>query len=63
LPRHIVDYRRLGIADVSDVGARTAIQGQRLARNHAEMHAEKAFIMATNLSTCHPGDGIQALNR
>jgi hypothetical protein len=53
----------LGIADVSDVGARTAIQGQRLARNHAEMHAEKAFIMATNLSTCHPGDGIQALNR
>src|ERR1700724_4837539 len=21
------------------------------------------FIMATNLSTCHPGDGIEALNR
>jgi len=27
------------------------------------MHGEKVFIMATNLSTCHPGDGIQALNR
>src|SRR5579864_8938972 len=23
----------------------------------------KVFIMATNLSTCHPGDGIEALNR
>src|ERR1700693_4385824 len=27
------------------------------------MHGEKVFIMATNLSTCHPGDGIEALNR
>jgi len=27
------------------------------------MDGEKVFIMATNLSTCHPGDGIQALNR
>ena len=23
----------------------------------------KLFIMATNISTCHPGDGIEALNR
>jgi hypothetical protein len=27
------------------------------------MHGEKVFIMATSLSTCHPADGIQALNR
>jgi len=27
------------------------------------MHEEKVFIMATNLSTCHPGDGIEALSR
>jgi quercetin dioxygenase-like cupin family protein len=27
------------------------------------MHGEKVVIMATNLSTCHPGDGIEALNR
>jgi quercetin dioxygenase-like cupin family protein len=27
------------------------------------MHGEKVFIMATNLSTCHPGDDIEALNR
>jgi quercetin dioxygenase-like cupin family protein len=27
------------------------------------MHGEKVFIMATNLSACHPGDGIEALNR
>jgi quercetin dioxygenase-like cupin family protein len=27
------------------------------------MHKRKVFIMSTNLSTCHPGDGIQALNR
>lgn len=27
------------------------------------MHGEKVFIMATSLNTCHPGDGIQALNR
>jgi quercetin dioxygenase-like cupin family protein len=27
------------------------------------MRGEKVFIMATNLSTCQPGDGIQALNR
>ena len=28
-----------------------------------QSHGEKVFIMATNLSTCHPGDGIEALNR
>jgi quercetin dioxygenase-like cupin family protein len=27
------------------------------------MHNRRVFIMATNLSTCHPGDGIEALNR
>jgi quercetin dioxygenase-like cupin family protein len=27
------------------------------------MHRRKVFIMPTNLSTCHPGDGIEALNR
>jgi quercetin dioxygenase-like cupin family protein len=27
------------------------------------LHGEKVFIMATNLSTCHLGDGIHALNR
>jgi quercetin dioxygenase-like cupin family protein len=27
------------------------------------MHGEKVFIMATNPSACHPGDGIEALNR
>src|SRR5579863_3412530 len=27
------------------------------------MHGEKVVIVATNLSTCHPGDGIEALNR
>src|SRR5579872_2723909 len=27
------------------------------------MHRRKVFIMATNPSTCHPGDGIEALNR
>jgi quercetin dioxygenase-like cupin family protein len=27
------------------------------------MHRRKVFIMATSLSTCHPGDGIEALNR
>jgi quercetin dioxygenase-like cupin family protein len=27
------------------------------------MHRRKVFIMATNLTTCHPGDGIEALNR
>src|SRR5579859_453715 len=27
------------------------------------MHGEKVVIMATNLSTCHPGDGMEALNR
>jgi quercetin dioxygenase-like cupin family protein len=27
------------------------------------MHGEEGVIMATNLSTCHPGDGIEALNR
>jgi quercetin dioxygenase-like cupin family protein len=29
----------------------------------AETHRRKVFIMATNLSTCRPGDGIEALNR
>jgi quercetin dioxygenase-like cupin family protein len=28
-----------------------------------EAHGEKVFIMATNLITCHPGDGLEALNR
>ena len=28
-----------------------------------EMHKRKVFIMVTNLSTCQPGEGIQALNR
>jgi quercetin dioxygenase-like cupin family protein len=27
------------------------------------MHRRKVFIMATNLSTCHPGEGVEALNR
>src|SRR5271169_6625648 len=27
------------------------------------MHGEKVFIMATNLSACHPGHGIEVLNR
>jgi hypothetical protein len=27
------------------------------------MHGEKVPIMATDLSTCHPGDGIDVLNR
>jgi quercetin dioxygenase-like cupin family protein len=27
------------------------------------MRGEKVFIMAANLSTCHPGDGIEELNR
>jgi hypothetical protein len=27
------------------------------------LRRKKVFIMATNLSTCHPGDGIEALNR
>jgi quercetin dioxygenase-like cupin family protein len=27
------------------------------------MHGETVYIMATNLSTCRPDDGIQALNR
>jgi quercetin dioxygenase-like cupin family protein len=27
------------------------------------MNGEKVFIMATDLSTCHPGDGIKVLNR
>jgi quercetin dioxygenase-like cupin family protein len=37
-----------------------------VARNHdedAQWRGKKVFIMATNLSTCHPGDGIEALNR
>ena len=28
-----------------------------------EMHKRKVFIMVTNLSTCQPGEGIEALNR
>ena len=28
-----------------------------------DMHGKKIFIMATYLSTRHPGDGIEALNR
>ncbi|HEX4920760.1 MAG TPA: hypothetical protein VFV92_08475 [Candidatus Bathyarchaeia archaeon] len=43
--------------------ARSVIQGQRLARNHDGDARGEGFIMATNLSTCHPGDGIEALNR
>ena len=27
------------------------------------MHRRKVFIMATNLTTCHPRDGVEALNR
>jgi quercetin dioxygenase-like cupin family protein len=27
------------------------------------MHGEKVFIMAMDLGTCHPGDGIKVLNR
>jgi quercetin dioxygenase-like cupin family protein len=41
---------------------RPVIRVQRLVAA-TEMHGEKVFIMATNLNTCHPGDGIQALNR
>jgi hypothetical protein len=55
------DHRHLGLADVSGGGARSVIRGQRLITT--EMHGEKVFIMATNLSTCRPGDGIQTLNR
>jgi quercetin dioxygenase-like cupin family protein len=28
-----------------------------------EMRREKVFIMVTDLGTCHPGDGIEVLNR
>jgi quercetin dioxygenase-like cupin family protein len=47
----------------SDVGARSVIQSQRLAHNHDGDARGEEFIMATNLGTCHPGDGMQALNR
>jgi len=42
---------------------RSVIQVQQLARNHGGVHRWKVFIMATNLSACHPGDGIESLNR
>lgn len=43
--------------------ARSEIQAQWIARNHDGDAWESVFIMATNLSACHPGDGIEALNR
>jgi hypothetical protein len=39
------------------------IQAQWIARNHDGDAWESVFIMATNLSACHPGDGTEALNR
>jgi quercetin dioxygenase-like cupin family protein len=63
LQQYIVDHSHLGLPTFQKWAARAVTQRQRLAHNHDGDARGEGVIMATNLSTCHPGDGIQALNR
>jgi quercetin dioxygenase-like cupin family protein len=52
----------LGLSEFETTALSRETSGLQLVPR-SEAHRRKVFIMATNLSTCHPGDGIEALNR
>jgi quercetin dioxygenase-like cupin family protein len=57
-------YRRSSSCRPLDVLDRAVTpRTSRVGGQPVETGGEKVFIMAANLSTCHPGGGIKALNR
>jgi quercetin dioxygenase-like cupin family protein len=66
LSQNILDHHVLGFSKILDLGCALRDSNQKLADNHngdVQPPRQKVFIMATDLSTCRPGDGIEALNR
>ncbi len=61
--QHIVDHRLLGSPSLQACTVASWFRFSGLHIGATETHGRKVFIMATNLTPCHPGDGIEALNR